>query len=790
MHRKLIAQGGHVYATLAEFAPVSVLDAATGAVLRTLANTEHAEEMVLADGVLVVLVNPNTPADVRRGLHESKTVIALDTDNGTVLWQQALDVILPLTLAADGRQVVYHDGMRIASRDLKTGQPRWTSAPTGQKVVYPETANPDRPGGEPSTIWIAPQFAPTLMIYGDVVAFAGGQQLTVVSGADGKELWRADYPASNYSVPVDLFGFGGLLWGPDSGMNVWSPGRPRTDSLYFNSYDPRTGEVQKAIRESYGFIFQHHRCHQMKVVGRTILAARAGIEFVDTEGGQVLSHHWIRGSCHYGVMPANGMLYVPPHDCACYVRAKLPGFFALKADRSEPLAADTGNDRLERGPAFGDTAASANRMQAADWPTYRHDPARSGRAATTLSPKLQLKWETSAGQTLTSPVIAGGRVLLAETDAHRVVALDAADGRRLWEYTTGGRIDSPPTIHEGLALFGCRDGWIYALRAADGVLAWRFRAAPHERWIVAQGQLESTWPVHGSVLVVNGMLYAAAGRSSYLDGGMQLVAIEPHTGNLRFDKTLDSRLPDGSQVSDEEGIDGYLNDVLSSNGEVVFLRHQVFDLNGNRRDEPIAHLHGPDGYLSGDTTSRLQWSYAPRYTSLHQGAFYDMRLSRTLYPSGRILVEDEQMIYGFGQNHYERPQSETGGQFALFAAPKQNDVPAGLTMTEYLQLTKRGEASVGFRWWRPIPTQAWAMLQAAGVLFVAGPEQEALGSEAASVGRSEAMLLAVSTADGRPHARTPLPSPPVWDGMAAAEGCLFLATRDGRVLCLASEGKE
>ncbi|MBM4090064.1 MAG: hypothetical protein FJ276_11690 [Planctomycetes bacterium] len=77
--------------------------------------------MVLSDGVLVVLVNPNTPADVRRGLREPKTVIAFDTDDGTLLWQQTLDVILPLTLAADGRQVVYHDGIRIESRDLKTG---------------------------------------------------------------------------------------------------------------------------------------------------------------------------------------------------------------------------------------------------------------------------------------------------------------------------------------------------------------------------------------------------------------------------------------------------------------------------------------------------------------------------------------------------------------------------------------------------------------------------------------------------------------------------------------------
>ncbi len=785
MHRKLIAQDDRVYATLEQFAPVSVLDAGSGEVLRALPETDYAEEMILSDGVLVVLVNPNTPTDVRRGMRQAKSLVALRAENGEVLWRRPLETILPLCLAADGEQVVYHDGERLESLSLTTGQPRWTSAPTGQKVIYPDAANPDRPGAEPSTIWIAPQFAPTLMIYGDVVAFAGGKQLNVVTAVDGKELWRADFAASNYSVPVDLFGFGGLLWGPDAGMNVWSPGRPRTDSLYFNSYDPQTGEVQDAIRRRYGFIFQHHRCHQMKAVGRTILAARAGIEFLDTETEQVLGHHWIRGSCHYGVMPANGMLYVPPHDCACFVRAKLPGFFALRSNRAATPPEVPASDRLEHGPAFGQASADAVAVQPADWPTYRCDTARSGRAGTTLAPKLEPSWETHLEGKLSSPVIAGGRVFLAQTDAHRVVALDAADGRLLWERTVGGRVDSPPTIHEGLALFGCRDGWIYALRAADGALAWRFRAAPHARWIVSQGQLESAWPVHGSVLVVNGTLYAAAGRSSYLDGGVHLVGLDPHTGEVRFQKVLDSRDADGRQVFDEEGVDGYLNDVLSSDGRRLFLRHQVFDLEGNPVDEAIAHLHGADGFLSDTTTHRLQWSYAPRYTSLHQGAFYDMRLSRTLYPSGRILVEDEQAVYGFGQNHYEQPQPEPGGQFALFAAPKGSDVPDERTMIEYRRLALRGEVSVGFHWWRPIPTHAWAMLQAGDVLFVAGPGREALGSQAALDGEAEGLLLTHSTTDGAPLARMPLPSTPVWDGMAAAAGRLYVCTRDGRVVCLA-----
>jgi len=63
-----------------------------------------------------------------------------------------------------------------------------------------------------------------------------------------------------------------------------------------------------------------------------------------------------------------------------------------------------------------------------------------------------------------------------------------------------GRIDSPPTCYQGLLLFGCRGGWVYAIRAKDGVLAWKFNDLPEKRLISADGQLESAWPVCGSVM--------------------------------------------------------------------------------------------------------------------------------------------------------------------------------------------------------------------------------------------------------------------------------------------------
>lgn len=780
-NRRLVAIGDRVYATLGEFAPVSVLDAATGQVLRVLADTEKTEEFLVSNGVLVALVNPNTPAGLRRGVGESMRLAAVDPSTGKPLWQHVTDMIMPLTLAADGEQAVYHDGRSIQSFDLRTGSPRWTSPATGQKIVVMDQANADRPGAEELTIVLAPQFAPTLVIYGDVVAFAGGRQLNVVSAADGHELWRSEYAPSNYSVPVDLFGFDGCLWGPDVGMYLWSP---RDDNIDFNAYDPMTGTIKKRVEGDYGFRFQHHRCHQMKVIGRTVVAARAGIEFLDTDTGKVTAHHWARGSCFYGVLPANGLLYLPPHNCACYIRAKLSGFTALTSTPAVRAAETPEGQRLQRGPAFGRTAGQAAAHHPEDWPTYRHDPARSGRTTTKVGSELLLGWETDLGGMLTSPVVAGNRVYLASTDAHRLHALDASTGERLWQYVFDARVDSPPTVYQGLVLCGGRDGSVHALRATDGVLVWRFLASPEARLIVSRGQLESAWPVSGSVLVVNDTVYAAAGKSSFLDGGIRFYGLDPHTGRKVADSTLCTRHPDGSEILDEQGVDGFLNDILSSDGERIFMRHQALDSAGTPTPGRITHLHGPDGYLSSATTSRLVWTYAPLYTSPHQGAFYDLRLSRTLFPSGRILVEDDDVIYGYGQNHYGKMRTDPGGQWALFSAAKDNDVPLDLTSKEYRALALSGKKSVHFNWWQRIPIQAWALVRAGDLLFVAGPRGSAVTSQASLEGRGDGLLLAVSPGDGRVLAEMPLPSSPVWDGMAAANGNLYLSLANGDVLCL------
>ena len=46
--------------------------------------------------------------------------------------------------------------------------------------------------------------------------------------------------------------------------------------------------------------------------------AATGIEYIDLKTGLWDINHYVRGACLYGVLPANGYTYAPPHPCSCY----------------------------------------------------------------------------------------------------------------------------------------------------------------------------------------------------------------------------------------------------------------------------------------------------------------------------------------------------------------------------------------------------------------------------------------------------------------------------------------
>ncbi|MBN1443662.1 MAG: PQQ-binding-like beta-propeller repeat protein, partial [Planctomycetes bacterium] len=549
IQKRLVAAGECVYVTLGYRAPVSALDARTGEVLRTYAGTERTSEILHRGGTLFLSILADGGARVaaydaasgnRRWLSE-KTYRGSTVDY--IKWKEMHGGIEPpeldpsLNTATDGEVIALIDGPDIVALAASSGAEKWRAAfPTAEADLK---AGGIRSGGN---LWIG-----TMIVSRGVVLHASPSRLAGFSAETGDLLWKQPkrFIQHLWYEWKDVFVIDDLVW-------TWTAELASARSLYPTEvigYDIRTGEIRRTV--PLGTIFSthhHHRCYRNKATSRYILASRRGTEFVDLEKGKHTVHNWVRGTCHVGMMPANGLHYAPPHPCQCYIDEKLIGMNALAPARpggEEGESDDKSTARasyIERGPAFGlapsQQAGESSTAQAEDWPVFRSDSSRSAAVSTRVPDDARPIWRVRVGLKASAPVAAAERVFISLVDEHQVVCLRASDGRTEWTFTAGARIDSPPSCHRGAVLFGSADGWIYCLRASDGALAWRHRAAPEERLIAAFGQLESAWPVHGSVLVEAGAVYAAAGRTSQLDGGIRLVALDATDGSPIHERVL------------------------------------------------------------------------------------------------------------------------------------------------------------------------------------------------------------------------------------------------------------
>ncbi len=761
--KSLVAVGDRLYLALGRGGPLTVLDAATGETLRTFKDTEGSDEIVCTKDIIVLH---------RGGTRRSKdgkddSIIAVDTDSGRSLWQKLSKHIVRNSLAiADGR-VCYHNGEELVCLNLHSGNVLWRAAcKAGQR------------GG-------------LLTIYRGAVLFTAQGGLQAFAAETGEHLWKG--PGVN--ARLSLFGVGGLVWVSD----IQEPGRTflwTPAPVVAKGYAPLTGEVKRTVTVPRLITPGHHiRCYPAKATERYLLLPKRGVEFVDLKGQNHMRHDWLRAPCRHGVVPANGLLYMPPHQCLCYPGVKLAGFNALSADLGEEtnMPQQREQERLERGTAYRSVIPDIkSKFSESDWPTYRHDAQRSGRAGCDLPVHLQRLWEQKFDGMITQPVVANGRLLVAEEDAHTVCCLEADSGKALWEYTTCGRIDSAPTLYKGLVLFGSTDGWVYCLSAADGELAWRFRAAPGERRIVVFGQLESAWPVHGSVLVQDGVAYCTAGRSSYLDGGIWVYALDPMTGKVLHQLHLESSQPD---VTREAGrpfdMEGARTDLLVSDGTdlYMFFLRLAPDLSlketpritklGDR--EVSLHLMSNAGFLDKTWFDRTYWTYSCRWP----GYYFAYNAPK----AGQILVFDEKNTYGVHvftgrQGHSPRFWPGTDG-YELFADTNVN--------RPVLRPTAIGrEKGDGYsrtlppKWSVRIPVRVQAMVLAGQRLYLAGPPDIVPKEDpmAAFEGRMGARLWVVSASNGEKLAEYKLDRSPVLDGLMAARGQLYIATKDGKLVCM------
>jgi outer membrane protein assembly factor BamB len=794
--KRLVAVGDTVYVTLGVTAPVTALDAATGEVKRVYADTTNTDEILCTDGRLIVSINPSEkPVNAAIGKGEGpapapgKHVCVVDVKTGRVLWKKGLfqgiragqtqDPFGRLELAAGDGKVFVLTTEAIECLDVDTGERIWRN----DRPVLPASAV--RRMGFSGMY----QYLLTVMVYHDGVVLLAQPEpnthhtyhtmpgtLYAFAAEDGRGMWKHPYGGWGHCTPPDVFVVGDVVWTHVNAETefgfVWGKGYKALDSSVVDyriqALNLRTGELRKELATKEIFnVGHHHRCYRSKSTQRFLMSCRRGVEFVDLATGENYQNHWVRSGCLLGYLPCNGLLYVTPHPCGCYTNAQLTGFNALAPKRQKSELRSQKLKKLEKGSAYGQSLTSdLCPLSSDEWPTYRHDPMRSGATESAVGTDLEFAWRANIGTRPSGLVVASGKVLVAGVDTHTVHALGADDGKDVWKYTAGSRVDSPPTVHEGLAIFGSADGRAHCLRAMDGALVWRFDAAPHHRLVTAFGQLESPWPVPGSVLVHDGKCWFAAGRSSYLDGGIGIYALDPKTGKVAHYETIYSPDPETEKMSPEtdgHSMSGLLNDIPATDGANVFIRQMKVSSSGGRGRQ---HLYTTGGYLDPSWFNRTFWQVGQATTS-------------GLMILGKNVAYGVEVYSSRGANSVFRPGAKA---YRLRCIPLK--APAGSSSGKQATARRRRQGPKPL-WEQRIGIRVTAMVRAGDILFVAGAPDvvDPKDPYGAWEGRKGGVLAAFATGDGRKLAEYKLSAPPVWDGMAAAGGRLYIATMDGKVLC-------
>jgi outer membrane protein assembly factor BamB len=707
----LAAVGNRVYAVLEDGGPLVALDARCGKVLTTYEGTRTPRQVLHVDGRLLV--------DSTEGL------ACYDAASARLLWSHPS---APAQfVAAEGRVFLHAtdrdaDGARTSRfvcLDLNDGRPQWQQ-PTGKWS-----------SGTPTLV----------LVYEGVLVAADTSGNHGVSARDGSHLWQYEYPTIGHGGSyLKVLGANGLIW-------VHTASAEGTRRYAWEGLDPAAGQVRKRLVQPADFSLKH-RCSYDVATTRWIMCG--SMDFAEYETGAYRHFSAARNSCAMAcVLPANGILYTFPHACGCY--PMLRGFLALESRPPEAVPWWPGPWRLVQGPAYGQPPPSVS-AGSDDWPTYRRDPLRTAGTASAGPNRLTLlwaaqvdsdpaetlaaEWDLKDGGRLSSPVVAGSLALVAATDRHQLRAFDARTGRPRWTFTAGGRIDCPPTLHDGLCLFGARDGWVYAVRADDGALVWRFCAAPRDERIIAHGQLESKWPVIGGVLVYDGWAYFGVGRHAGADGGITVSAVEPGTGKFLW-------------TQHAQGYQG-IPDVLTAVDGAIQMASYRFDAKTGEAHDARETL------LRGGRLGLLNDAWYRRPIAMRKNLQLWQATGRA---SAQMLAYHPQATCGFlASESVAGSDGKLSGDARLF-----------------VEVAKGGK---GWTLRMPNTARLRAMALAPETAYVAGLLPAGGGKQLEYVAQAYAL------ADGKLLAETKIGGAPVHDGLGLAGGRVYVSMQDGRLLCL------
>ena len=174
-----------------------------------------------------------------------------------------------------------------------------------------------------------------------------------------------------------------------------------------------------------------------------------------------------------------------------------------------------------------------------NWPTYLHDPQRTGASSdtnlsSTNAGQLTLSWKFKTGGVVAaSPTVVGGTVYVGSWDGYEY-ALDEATGQLKWKTYLGitrtpacipaqAGITSSTTIFNSVVYVGGGDSYWYALDATTGTILWKVYTGDNS----ATGG-HYNW---SSPLIYNGYAYigiASVGDCPLVQGQLLQVDLNTH----------------------------------------------------------------------------------------------------------------------------------------------------------------------------------------------------------------------------------------------------------------------
>jgi len=223
------------------------------------------------------------------------------------------------------------------------------------------------------------------------------------------------------------------------------------------------------------------------------------------------------------------------------------------------------------------------------------------------------------------------------------------------------------------------------------------------------------------------------------------------------------------------------------------------------QDEPVEHdrhLFSPIGFLDDSWYHRSYWVYGKHFTGGWNGYY----LAGKFAPAGRILVFNENCVWGFGR----KPQYfrwTTPLEYHVFSSPKTHQIGTSVIEEGRQKGRLKVDKSIDYNWSQDAPLLVRSMVLADNNLFIAGPpdlldevailrklddpetEKKLQAQAAALEDEKGAILRILSAGDGTIKHDFSLESIPVWDGMIAAYGNLYMSLSNGKVVCYEFDDK-